>query len=105
MTKITEPYKHILDNWNKKAGRKPTTKQIREALKTGYCRIGAKNTLAIAMALRDGGTTQAQIKAVLGQTHHNKLKALVTKKAVSLVKAANDNGLTNYKLKLKPQKA
>src|ERR1700680_3409192 len=101
--KVIEQYSSILAGWVPKAGRKPTAREIKAAQDTGICRVGAKNTIAIAMTLREGGATQDQIKAVLGHTHHNKIKALVAAKAAKLVKAANDNNLTVYKLKLKPR--
>jgi hypothetical protein len=102
--KVIEQYQGILSGWKPKAGRKPKASEIKAAQDTGLCRVGAKNTIAIAMTLRETGATQEQIRLVLGHSHHNKIKALVVKKAAKLIKAANDNGLTIYKLKLKPQK-
>jgi hypothetical protein len=102
--KVYEQYAGILAGWSPKAGKKPTAKEIKAAHETGLCRVGAKNTIAIAMTLRDNGATQEQIRLVLGHTHHNKIRSLVTKRAAKLIKAANDNGLTVYKLKLNPKK-
>jgi hypothetical protein len=104
MTAVLESYSEVFANWTPKAGRKPKASEIRAALQTGFCRIGCKNTIAVAMTLREQGATQEQIRLVLGHSHHNKLKALVVKKVAKLVKASDESGLTIYKLRLKPQK-
>lgn len=102
MPKLTEPYTPFLEAWPKEAGPKPTNAEIRQAHDTGMVRAGTKDALAVIMAMRPAGTTQAQIKAVLGAPHRNKIKNLIVAGAAKRISAKrNEHGHTVYKLEVK----
>jgi hypothetical protein len=77
MSNIAESYKPYFDQWPKEAGPKPSQKDLKAIHEAGIAKPGSKTAIAIAMALREKGTTQEQIKAALGTPYRNKLTALV----------------------------
>ena len=72
-----EAYKPLFAKWPKEAGPKPTQKDLEVIHNTGIARPGSKTAVAVAMSMREGGTTQEQIKKVLGNPYRNKLTSLV----------------------------
>lgn len=72
-----EPYKKFLAKWPKEAGPKPKATDLKAIHDTGIAKAGSKTAIAVAMAVRSDGTTQEQIKAVLGAPYRNKLSHLV----------------------------
>ena len=77
MNTVLDHYKSFLDNWPKNAGPKPTQKDLKLIHDSGAARPGTKTAVAIAMSMRPHGTTQGQIKSVLGSPYRNKLTKLV----------------------------
>lgn len=70
-------YKTILNVWPKDAGPKPKRRALKTIHEAGIARAGSKTAVAVAMALREKGVTQDQIKMVLGAPYRNKLTQLV----------------------------
>lgn len=77
MSTISETYKPLFVNWPKEAGPKPTQKDLKLIHEKHIARPGSKTAVAVAMSLRPNGTTQEQIKKVLGNPYRNKLTSLV----------------------------
>ena len=102
---ITAKYSNVLKHWHTKTfGPKPTIEQL--AVAHSFCRPG-KEALAIAMNLRDGGASTAQIIAACAAnwgssgTHNNKREKLITQKYAKKVTMADDQfGHTVYKIAL-----
>jgi hypothetical protein len=66
--------------FNRETGPRPSKTAYRKA--AYLARAWSGDHLAIAMAMRPCGATQAEIIALLGKPHRNKLKALVKSGAV-----------------------
>lgn len=113
MTKATKPanvtaaYAPFFKAWHAPAcGPKPTAEQLIAAEQ--YGRPGMKATLALAMYLRDGGATNAQVVAAVGNPQNNKRRQLI--QAGKLVArrdgpATNEAGHTVYRVALATAKA
>jgi hypothetical protein len=86
------------DRWNKEAGPKPSKDVMKQAHQ--LARPGTKTATAVAMALRPCGTTQAQIKAVLGKPYRNKLRELTSRGAARTVLMRQQDGLKVYRITL-----
>src|SRR5574337_411959 len=87
--RTTTQYQPFFSRWNRKAGRRPTTREIRGAHQ--LARPGSKNALALAMALRKQGATQPQIILITGTPHRNVIKRVVDN-GLAKVKVVHDEG-------------
>lgn len=90
-------YNAILKSWPKKAGPKPKMLYIKNVVGLGHSTVGSKDTVAVAMAMRDKGVTQRECVLALGGFHRNKILNLARANLVRLVKTRTPNGM-NYKV-------
>lgn len=102
---MSKAVERTLANWPGAAGRKPNKNIFKTVEKQGLARPGTKAAVAVAMALREQGTTQEQVKLATGVTHRNKFRALQEQGLVQRVPAPSQGGLTTYKLVPKDQPA
>jgi len=86
-------------HWSKDAGRRPAKAHLAAA--QTLARPGSKTAVALAMALRPEGTTQTEIKAILGRPYRNKLRDVVRSGAARRLQARPRDGLTVYRIALK----
>lgn len=99
--RIATQYQPFFNNWDRRAGRKPTSKHFSSAHQ--LARPGSKNALALAMALREKGATQPQITLVTGAPHRNVIKDVVVKHKAKVKVSHAPDGRKVYRLSLKNQ--
>lgn len=83
--------------FTKETGPKPSKTTLQEASK--LAREDTGDHMAVAMAMRPNGATQAEIIALLGHPHRNKIKTLLEHKAVKQVVLPED-GSRSTRIKL-----
>lgn len=101
MSNVMDVYKPLLAKWPKEAGPKPTQKDLKLIDEAGIARLGSKTAVAVAMSLRPKGTTQDQIKKVLGNPYRNKLTHLVATGIARREHVGGEGRLMVYKLHIK----
>lgn len=99
MSKELKLYQDYLGNWSRELGPKPTINELK--IVHEHVKPGSKDALAVAMALRASGVTQAQIIKVLGKPHRNKITKLVELKVMKRIPTKSDNGHVVYKVELR----
>lgn len=82
--------------FNKTTGPKPTKKLLDQA--SQLARSGTSSHIAVAMAMRPAGATQAEIINALGHPHRNKLKQLINEGLVK--KHVIPDGSRSVRIKL-----
>jgi hypothetical protein len=92
---VLDHYSQFFKEWRAANGPKPTISEINAVHNTGQCRIGAKDTFAVAMAL---GVTQLQIRNVLGEEHRNKIMELVNNGTAIRIAMPQREARTVYKI-------
>ncbi len=95
---VLDHYRSFFTQWVAANGPKPTISEINAVHATGQCRVGAKDTFAVAMALRAAGATQPQIKAVLGEEHRNKIMELIANGTAMRISLPKHEDHTVYKI-------
>lgn len=90
-----------LKRWPRNAGPKPTKDLLKDVHEAQAARPGTKDAMAVAMAIRDTGTTQKQIAAVLGGPHRNKITQLLASGKAKRVPMPSQAGHMVYKIILK----
>jgi hypothetical protein len=70
--------------WPRRAGKKPTIREIRLVQRLNLATDGTQNAVVAAMLLRKEGVSQPQIIAATGSPHRNKLKQLASKVKLSV---------------------
>lgn len=103
---VLDWYRDSLNAWHAKTmGPKPTAAQFEAAHGLG-ARPGTDAAMAVAMYLRDGGATQAQVVVVTNGPRLNKLRAIVAAgHATREPMPKNELGHMVYKLALPKAKA
>lgn len=94
---VLSAYRPILDNWNRDAGKRPGLRELSTVHKQNLARKGSKAALALAMALREDGVTQHQMRAALGSAHRNKIMRVVDSGQATLVPHINGDHMA-YKI-------
>jgi hypothetical protein len=97
MDNAVSAYNSILKSWPKKAGPKPKMIYIKNVVKLGHSTLGSKDTVAVAMAMRDKGVTQRECVVALGGFHRNKILSLARDNLIKLIKTRSSTGM-NYKV-------
>lgn len=87
--------------WPRYAGRKPTRNLLNEVHNAQAARPNSKDAMAVAMAIRETGTTQKQITAALGAPHRNKITQLILSGKAKRVPMPQDDGHMVYRIILK----
>src|SRR5688572_12242471 len=98
---MLDAYKPLLAKWPKEAGPKPTQKDLKVIHEAGIARPGSKTAVAVAMSMRAKGTTQDQVKKVLGAPYRNKLTTLVATGVALREHVGGEGRHMVYKLRIK----
>lgn len=96
--RIATPYQPFFTNWNRRAGRRPTTSQLRNAQK--LARPGSKNAMALAMVLRANGASQSQIALATGAPHRNIIRDVLSKGKAQVKTNVDQHGHKVFKLQI-----
>lgn len=94
--RIITPYQPFFKNWNRKAGKKPSTKQLKIAQQ--MARPGTKNAMALAMALRENGASQPQIAMVTGAPHRNAIREVLLRRKATVKINVDNHGHKVFRL-------
>ena len=82
--------------FTKDTGPKPSKVALDEA--SNFARPSTGDHMAVAMAMRPNGATQAEIVALLGHPHRNKLNGLIDSKKLKRVILPDTSRSTRIKL-------
>lgn len=97
------PYAPFIANFSKLTGAVPSAANIEQAHAFGL-RVGAKATFAMAMYLRPGGATAAQVAQAVSAQCLNVARGLVANGKVQPVPMPHVNGMKVYAFEVKAEK-